>query len=107
CAARAGDRGLAIGGHFQRLAALLELGNAERLRRESARVADLAARLRQPQWLWRTRAHDIMLALMEGRFEAARALLRAARHDPRHDDSAARVFLALQSTALHRERGNA
>jgi hypothetical protein len=105
CAERAGDRSLAIGGRFQRIAALLELGEAEALRRESALVARQAATLRQPQWLWRARAHDIAVDLFEGRFDEARELLRAARREPLHDDSSAQLFFALQTTALQRERG--
>lgn len=105
CAQQAGDRSLAIGGRFQRIAALLELGAGEDVQRERAEVGRLADALRQPQWLWRVRAHDIMLALVEGRFDAARELLEVARRDRRYDDSTTRVFYALQMTALHREVG--
>jgi tetratricopeptide (TPR) repeat protein len=105
CAEQVRDRSLAVGGHFYRIAALLELGDAETLRRETSIVTRLAAELRQPQWLWRARAHRIMLALLEGRFDTARELLRESRDDRLHDDGMSRLFIALQMNALQREQG--
>lgn len=106
CASQSGDHGLAIGGSMQRIAALLELGDAEALRRETARVEALVAAIRKPQWQWRIASHRILLALMEGRVRDAEGALDALQREPLHDDSTTRLFFSLQMTELQREQGN-
>jgi DNA-binding SARP family transcriptional activator/tetratricopeptide (TPR) repeat protein len=78
CAETSGELELALQGHSWRLVDLLELGRAEEVDDEMAACTRLADRLGQPFYRsWVAGLHP-MRALMQGRFDEAEQLARAA-----------------------------
>jgi DNA-binding SARP family transcriptional activator len=85
-----------------------ELGDHEHVLRATAQMRALADELRQPAQYWVVAAMDALLALHEGRFEDAEALIDRAlmlgRRAQRHE---AETAYALQLYELRREQGRA
>jgi class 3 adenylate cyclase len=105
-AERAGDREMAVRAHSYRLSALLQLGDVAGADRELEAYAALAEALRQPRHLWRTPMKRAARAIMDGRFEEARALaLEAARGGERAEEPLAAQFYAVQMALLHTYEG--
>jgi DNA-binding SARP family transcriptional activator len=120
-----GDREREIQGRFYRAFALLELGDAQAVHEELRSMERLADELRQPAQQWYVAVLRTILALFEGRFEEASALISHAGdlaergrrtftrgrtdHERREQDRSEipqRDFVAVQQTYLvHRERG--
>lgn len=73
-----GDREREIQGRFYRAFALLELGETQAVHEELRAMERLADELRQPAQQWYVAVLRTILALFEGRFEEARALISNA-----------------------------
>jgi tetratricopeptide (TPR) repeat protein len=73
-----GDREREIQGRVYRAFALLELGDAQAVYEELRTMERLADELRQPAQQWYVAVLRTILALFEGRFEEARALISNA-----------------------------
>jgi DNA-binding SARP family transcriptional activator len=73
-----GDREREIQGRFYRAFALLELGDAQAVSEGLRAMERLADELRQPAQQWYVAVLRTILALFEGRFEEARALISNA-----------------------------
>lgn len=74
--------------HRFRVGALLEAGDTTGARREVELCRALAASLRQPLYAGQVRRFDIMVALLDGTFDRARSLIKAAlADDSTHDHS--------------------
>ena len=105
-ATEAGDRERLFDGHEHAFWASWELGDPDRRARELAEMHRIAHDLRQPAQLWMLAAARATLALAQGRFDEAPALIQRAFETGEHvlawNAGAAR---ALQRFALHRERG--
>jgi tetratricopeptide (TPR) repeat protein len=108
-AAQADDGERLIDGHMARYAALAELGAMTKTRAELEAAQRTAQRLRQPAHQWLASAVVTQLALLEGAFDRAGALIdeelaAAVEANPGQDNiSAARFHLFL----LRREQGRA
>ena len=72
------DRERATAGRVYRVIANMELGRMSEAERELQVIADEAAALRQPAQLWIAAATRANLALFQGRFDEARALIDEA-----------------------------
>lgn len=77
-AVRAGDREREFDGHEHAFWASWELGDPDRRARELTEMARVAAELRQPAQQWMLAAAHATLALAQGRFEEAPALIARA-----------------------------
>ena len=89
-----------------RLLSLLETGEIEAARAELARMADLAAELRQPSQQWFVAAYRALLALLEGRLDEAEQLVPEAHAlGSRVQPWSAEVSYRLQLYVLRREQG--
>jgi DNA-binding SARP family transcriptional activator len=78
-ARRAGDRERELQGHNWCVLDLLEAGNVERVDLELAEHERLASELRLPDFQWWGRSWGAMRAMLEGRYEHARAELERLR----------------------------
>ena len=74
-----GDLERAAEGHEQRAAALIELGELKRAKADVAALAELAEELRQPSQEAFAAAYRALLALLEGDFAEAEALIAELR----------------------------
>ena len=74
-----GDLERAAEGHEQRAAALIELGELKRAKADVAALAELADELRQPSQEAFAAAYRALLALLEGDFAEAEALIAELR----------------------------
>src|SRR5262249_58971696 len=84
----------------------LEAGTMLAFYGDQGAAARLAHQLRQPAQLWDTTTRAAMLALFEGRFEAAEASIYEAFEQGRLAQSAnAQQAFDLQMYALRREQG--
>jgi DNA-binding SARP family transcriptional activator len=97
-----GDREREIQGRFYRAFALLELGDAQATSAELRAMDRLADALRQPAQQWYVAILRTILALFEGRFEEARALILNALDLA---DRSRRIFTRRQTYFVHREKG--
>ncbi|MDA0180042.1 AAA family ATPase [Solirubrobacter phytolaccae] len=77
-AVRAGDREREFDGHEHAFWASWELGDPDRRARELAEMARVAGELRQPAQQWMLAAARATLALAQGRFDEAPALISRA-----------------------------
>src|SRR5262249_104104 len=109
-----GDREREIQGRFYRAFALLELGDAQAVYEELRAMQRLADELRQPAQQWYVAVLRTILALFEGRFEEARALIsnaldlaeRGRRMFTSPFEVPRRDFVEVQQTYIvHREKG--
>jgi predicted ATPase len=73
-AEQTGDHSLGLHARALRLGDLLELGEMERFRAETAAYAVTVERLRQRQLAWQPLLHRATLAMLEARFEEAETL---------------------------------
>lgn len=80
-AVEAGDREALAVGRLWRTVHLLELGDADGMRREQTEFALVADALRQPAWTWYARITETARALLDGRFEHAEQTMVAALRD--------------------------
>jgi tetratricopeptide (TPR) repeat protein len=97
-----GDREREIQGRFYRAFALLELGDTQAVCEELRAMERLADELRQPAQRWYVAVLRTILALFEGRFEEAKALISNAL------DLAAqgrRMFTPGHTHLVHPEQG--
>jgi DNA-binding SARP family transcriptional activator/tetratricopeptide (TPR) repeat protein len=93
-------------GHLWRLTDLLELGDVAAADAELDAYANLAPRLRRPDYLWRIPMLRGMRELMHGRFGQAERLAQDAREiAERAQDQVAPHLLAAQTFILRREQG--
>jgi predicted ATPase/DNA-binding SARP family transcriptional activator len=99
-----GDRERAIQGRFYRTVALLELGETSTVYEELGVMERLADELRQPAQRWYVSVLRTILALFEGRFEEARALVTKT-HELAPGRADRRINVHLQTFLLHREQG--
>jgi DNA-binding SARP family transcriptional activator len=97
-----GDREREIQGRFYRAFALLELGDAQAVYDELRAMERLANELRQPAQQWYVAVLRTILALFEGRFEEASALISNASDLA---ERGRRMFTRRQSDLVHREQG--
>jgi DNA-binding SARP family transcriptional activator len=97
-----GDREREIQGRFYRAFALLELGDRQAVCKELRAMERLADELRQPTQQWYVAVLRTILALFEGRFEEARALISNALDLAEHSR---RMFTRRQTYHVHREQG--
>ncbi len=75
---RSGNRVNELTGVMWLTGASAELGDGEGFQRSVAREQELAAELRQPEWLWASGVHRAAAALMAARFDDAEALMEEA-----------------------------
>src|SRR5215217_6460638 len=100
------DTERAYAGHEYRFHALLEAGDAATARQAFEAMTRIAGELRQPAQLWFAGVNRAKLALFEGRFDDADALIRAAFELGQQDWTAnPRMAFDLQTYQLNRERG--
>jgi DNA-binding SARP family transcriptional activator/tetratricopeptide (TPR) repeat protein len=97
-----GDRERKIQGRFYRAFAQLELGDAQAVHEELHAMERLADELRQPAQQWYVAVLRTILALFEGRFEEARALVLNALDLA---ERGRRLFTRRQTYLVHREQG--
>jgi DNA-binding SARP family transcriptional activator len=97
-----GDREREIQGRFYRAFALLELGDAQAVHEELRAMERMADELRQPAQQWYVAVLRTILALFEGRFEEARALILNALDLA---ERGRRNFTRRQPHLVHREQG--
>ena len=83
-----------------------ELGNGEGLRQVVDRTAELAERLRQPEWLWASGVQRATVALMDARYDDAEALAGEALSvgSSLGSETVAQMY-GIQMSALARARG--
>jgi tetratricopeptide (TPR) repeat protein len=99
------DTERAYAGHEYRFHALLEAGDAATARQAFEAMTRIAEELRQPAQLWFAGVNRGKLALFEGRFGDADALIRAAFELGQHDWTAnPQMAFDLQRYQLQRER---
>jgi len=96
-----GDREREIQGRFYRAFALLELGDAQAAHEELRAMERLADELRQPAQQWYVAVLRTILALFEGRFEEAGALISNALDLA---ERGRRIFTRRQAHLVHREK---
>ena len=77
-AAAAGDEERELSARLTRLGDLVESGDRRRVDAELDAVRALVVRVPRPWFRWRLRAREALLALAEGRFDAAEALAAEA-----------------------------
>jgi tetratricopeptide (TPR) repeat protein len=100
------DTERAYAGHEYRFHALLEAGDAATAGQAFEAMTRIAEELRQPAQLWFAGVNRAKLALFEGRFDDADALIREAFELGQHDWTAnPRMAFDLQTYQLKRERG--
>jgi eukaryotic-like serine/threonine-protein kinase len=97
-----GDREREIQGRFYRAFALLELGDPQAVYEELRAMERLADELRQPAQQWYVAVLRTILALLEGRFEEASALILNALDLA---ERGRRIFTRRQTDLVHREQG--
>jgi DNA-binding SARP family transcriptional activator len=73
-----GNKELALEGHVDRFTSLIGLGEMSRARRDHAAIAQLAEDLRQPLQAFVVKESHAVVALLEGRFSEAEALISDA-----------------------------
>lgn len=101
-----GDEERAIMGRFYRAIANMELGRMSEVEAELQIIAGEAAQLRQPAQLWMSAASRADLALFQGRFEEARAIVTEALELGQRAQSRDSVLShRLQLFMLYRETG--
>ena len=77
-ATRAADREMEFLAHNARVHCFLELGDGPALDHEIEAMAAIAGHIRQPFYVWHTACLRVVRAILDGRFEAAEELARAA-----------------------------
>lgn len=105
-AEQAGDKKMATLGHNWMIIDLLEAGDIAGVRRSMLAYDQLTQELRDPAYVWLSPLYGAMLALLEGRFDEAEALMTIALETgqrARHENT----FLAygVQLTHLRTEQG--
>jgi DNA-binding SARP family transcriptional activator len=101
-----GDEERAIVGRMYRAVANMELGRMSAVEPELEMIASAAAALRQPAQLWITAASRADLALFQGRFGEAQALIaNALTLGERAQSRDSILSHRLQLFVLHRETG--
>ena len=101
-----GDRERLFDGHEHRFWAVWELGDADRRRADLAALTAVAEELRQPAQLWSALSAQAVLAISEGRFADAEALMERAASTGRRALSWSVVSSRhLQEFMLRSERG--
>ena len=96
----------AFTGNLYLMASSLELGDMEGTKRALAALVHHGEDLRAPTYLWGSAELEAVLALLEGRFAAAEALIERAYETGRHAQRFNAVTAyALQRFLLHRECG--
>jgi tetratricopeptide (TPR) repeat protein len=101
-----GDAERAYAGHDSRFYALVEAGDMRRAYEDHEAANTLADELRQPAQLWDTLTRKSALALFEGRFEEAEALIHEAlRFGQLAQTANPQQAFDLQLYALRREQG--
>lgn len=91
--------------HDYRLYAFFELGDLDAVHSERAFAVRAAEEVKQPAYWWKVTAVESMLALFEGRFDAAEALMERALEFGGGVHSYAVVAHAMQVFALQSARG--
>jgi predicted ATPase len=105
-ALEAEDTERAVEGYMDHLDASIELGDLAAAHADLEAVTILAEELRQPAQRWLVAVHRPVLALLEGRFDAAETLIAEARAaGERAENWSATVNSALQLYILRREQG--
>jgi tetratricopeptide (TPR) repeat protein len=105
-AAQAGDQERVLEGREERIDALIELGDMSAARAELEAMAQLAQELRQPSQDWLVTVYRALVALLEGRFAEAEALMTKARGVGEQAQSwNAAVTYHLQLYVLRYEQG--
>jgi tetratricopeptide (TPR) repeat protein len=102
----AGDKEMALRGHFRRLRELLELGEIHRVDEEIEIYDRLAQELRQPRYLWLAPFARASRAMLAGRFEDCEQLSqKALAIGERAQDQNAALFFATHMVTLRRLQG--
>ena len=105
-AREAEDTELALQGHAWLVADLLELGDRTGVETQIEAFAAGAQQLRQPQFLWNALVWRAMLALLDGRLDAATELAQeAVSSGIRSDGVTAQQYYSAQLLAIRREQG--
>jgi DNA-binding SARP family transcriptional activator/tetratricopeptide (TPR) repeat protein len=105
-ATAAGNKERALDGYEELFDALFELGDLPAAKEAHAKMAELAAELRQPSQDWLVAVYRPTVALLEGRLAEAESLMRDARGLGRRALSwNAEVSFALQLYVLRWEQG--
>jgi tetratricopeptide (TPR) repeat protein len=101
-----GDQERVLAGRYYRLFALFELGDMPAVQADLEACARLTEQLHQPAQLWLVVVTRATLALFEGRFTEAEALIEEALTlGERAQGSDAVMSYRIQRFALHREQG--
>ena len=102
---RSGSLGAKLLAHDYRLYAFLELGDLDGVHAERAHALRAAEEVKQPAFWWKVTAVDAMIALFEGRFDEAEALMERALDVGGRVHTYAAVTHAMQTFALQSARG--
>jgi tetratricopeptide (TPR) repeat protein len=102
---RSGSQEAELLAHDYRLYAFFELGDLKTVHAEFDATIRAAGEIKQPAYWWKTTAVEAMIALFEGRFEAAQTLIERALELGGRGHSYAAVAHALQTFALLWARG--
>ena len=105
-ARQAGDRRLLFDGYVWRASALLEGGDVAGADAVMRACRALEADFHTPAWAWQLAVYDGTRALLDGRFADAEQSISCARElGERSRGTTARIYAAVQSFLLGRERG--